>query len=231
MKQALLMTAKTVVQTTPVIGSAINWARRQLSRGRFRSPDYWERRYAAGGNSGAGSYDRLAAFKAEILNDFVAQNAVRSVIEFGCGDGAQLDLAIYPAYVGVDVAPSAVALCRARFADDPTKKFLHSAEASAQCAELALSLDVIYHLVEDENFSQYMQALFSAGTRFVAIYASNREMASPVPHVRHRRFSDWIDAHAPEWVLIRTVPNRYPFDPKHPYTTSFAEFYFYGRRS
>jgi len=38
---------------------------------------------------------------------------MRTVTEFGCGDGSQLELGHYPEYVGVDVAASAieVAVC------------------------------------------------------------------------------------------------------------------------
>lgn len=39
-----------------------------------------------GNNSGAGSYGRLADFKAEIINQFVTENDVREVVEWGCGD-------------------------------------------------------------------------------------------------------------------------------------------------
>ncbi len=49
------------------------------------SVDYWERNYATGGTSGEGSYGPLADFKARILNSFVAEHDVRSVIELGCG--------------------------------------------------------------------------------------------------------------------------------------------------
>ena len=54
------------------------------------SDDYWEERYSKGKNSGAGSYNELARFKAEVLNGFVQKQNIRSVIEFGCGDGNQL---------------------------------------------------------------------------------------------------------------------------------------------
>src|ERR1041385_8036217 len=88
-------------------------------RVRFRqkggSAQYWEARYREGGNSGDGSYGRLASFKAQVLNDFVARNQIRSVVEFGCGDGNQLSLAQYPKYLGLDVSPTAVLNCAARF--------------------------------------------------------------------------------------------------------------------
>ena len=54
------------------------------------SVEWWERRYSSGGTSGEGSYGRLAEFKAEIVNKFVKENGIDSVVEFGCGDGKQL---------------------------------------------------------------------------------------------------------------------------------------------
>ena len=54
------------------------------------SNDYQEKRYQQGGNSGNGSYDILAEFKAEIINKFVNQNEIETVIEFGSEDGNQL---------------------------------------------------------------------------------------------------------------------------------------------
>lgn len=195
------------------------------------SPRYWEDRYAIGGNSGAGSYGRLARFKAEVINNFVAEHAVQTVIELGCGDGAQLDLARYPHYSGIDISLQAIELCRARFRRDPNKQFFHSSslEAEKTTADLAMSLDVIYHLVEDDIYDAYMSQLISAAKRFICIYSSNYERPALVAHIRHRIFSDWIVARAPQWKLILKVPNVYPEDPTRPNDTSWADFYFFAR--
>ena len=78
----------------------------------FDSGRYWEQRYLSGDNSGSGSYNRLAQFKAEVLNDFVEKNNVSEVVEWGCGDGNQLKLAKYPRYTGFDVSQKAVDICK-----------------------------------------------------------------------------------------------------------------------
>jgi hypothetical protein len=225
------MSLRSVVKSLPVIGPLAKAAARPFKRRRFDgSADYWERRYIDGGNSGAGSYNRLAEFKAAFLNDFVARNEIRSVIEFGSGDGAQLELARYPEYIGVDVSRAAVEATRSRFASDPSKRFYESAGLPpASRAELSLSLDVIYHLVEDNAFDGYMHALFDASTRFVIIYSSNDERRSPAPHVRHRRFTDWVEQHRPEFALRERAPNAYPFDESDPDNTSFADFHVFER--
>ena len=67
--------------------------------------------------------EKFALFKAEIINTFIAEHGVQSVIEFGCGDGNQLTLARYPIYIGFDVSETAINKCKEIFAADPTKTF------------------------------------------------------------------------------------------------------------
>jgi hypothetical protein len=193
------------------------------------SAQYWEDRYAMGGTSGAGSYNRLAEFKAEFINKFVEDHSIKSVIEFGVGDGAQLSLAKYPSFVGVDVSPTILETCRAKFAGDNTKRFCTPEGLPSAPSELALSLDVIYHLVEDIVFTRYMLSLFASATRFVVIYSSDKDEGCPYSHIRHRNFTRWVAEHWPEWTLQETVQNRYPFDPDSPDNTSFANFFIYAR--
>lgn len=197
------------------------------------SGDYWERRYAKGGTSGAGSIGRLAMFKAQVLNSFVAENDITSVVEFGCGDGDQLALCDYPDYTGVDVSETILTTCRGRFAEDPNKRFYHLSEAEAFAGpyDLALSLDVLYHLIEDEIFEEYMQRLFAAAGRHVIIYSSNSADAGgeTAPHVRHRNFTRWVEEHAGDWRLKRKIPNLYPWNPADSKPTSVADFYLYSR--
>src|SRR5258706_2409540 len=107
---------------------------------------YWRFRYWYGWGSGPGSRGELAKFKADFLNDFVERNGVASVVEFGCGDGEQLALLNYPRYVGFDVSRVAIKRCQRRFSSDSTKRF--STALTPISADLAISLDVIFHLVE-----------------------------------------------------------------------------------
>jgi SAM-dependent methyltransferase len=193
----------------------------------FSSASYWETRYRTGGNSGAGSYGRLAGFKAAFINAFIADNRVTSVIDLGCGDGNLLSMLHAPGYTGVDVSATTLARCAARFPDHRFVPF--HALNTVPPADLVLSIDVIFHLIEDAAFTGYMRALFAQADRFVLIYASNLDRSWPSPHVRHRRFSDHVAATQPGWRLLAHVPNRYPFDPARPDETSFADFYVYAR--
>lgn len=226
------MTVKQIVRKMPIVGPLAQslWRSIRGAPATFNTSDYWEERYKSGGNSGRGSYDRLAAFKAEYLNDFVKQNEIQSVIEFGSGDGAQLRLAKYPAYIGVDVSQTILQKTRRMFAGKPEYRFVHTSELQpdTQC-DLALSLDVIFHLVEDEVFENYMTGLFNAGRRFVIIYSSNEELAPVAQHVRHRKFTNWVQANRPDFALAATVPNKYPFEESDRKNTSRADFFVFRR--
>jgi hypothetical protein len=180
------------------------------------SGHYWEQNYARGGTSGCGSYGLLAQAKAEFLNAFVCEHGIRSVTEFGCGDGNQLALAEYPCYIGLDVSRSAVGLCKGRFVNDLTKSFfLYDSDCFVDrrgmfAADLALSLDVVYHLVEDEVFGKYMTDLFTAARLYVIVYSTNVDMGYTAPHVRHRKFTSWIESNCPQWRLAQLTPGPNP---------------------
>ena len=182
----------------------------------FYSGDYWERRYRCGGGSGSESFAALACFKADRLNSFVEEHGVESVLEFGCGDGLQLKLARYPRYLGLDVSASALARCEQLFAGDPTRAFALYVPAEYEglrdrpYADLTLSLDVIYHLVEDEIFERHMAHLFDAARRFVIVFSSNYNENPRAKHMRHRKFTDWVQRNRPEWRRVELQPDRLP---------------------
>jgi len=192
------------------------------------SETYWDQRYKSGLTSGDGSYGKLARFKADILNEAVLEHNIKTIIEYGCGDGNQLKLAQYPQYLGFDVSPAALSLCRREFAGDATKKFRLMSEYAGETADLTLSLDVIYHLVEDEIYQPYMHRLFQSATSFVIIYSSNGVQNSDATHVRHRKFTDWVKTNATEWTLLNHIPNIFPHH-KDNKKGSFADFYIYHR--
>lgn len=191
------------------------------------SAKYWERRYRGGGNSGDGSYGGLAEFKAETINSFVAENKIENVVELGCGDGNQLGLMDVPQYTGYDISETAVNMCVEMYADDSTKSFFHylpDQYDGESVAQLSLSLDIIFHLVEDRVFETYMRHLFKMSSEWVIVYSSNSEESDGegVEHCRNRKFVDWVDENISDWKLVNKIGNRYP-------KRSISDFYFYKR--
>ena len=55
-----------------LINNTIKAVKRYIKAKTFPgSEEYWKKRYNSGGHSGDGSYNKLAEFKAKILNNFV----------------------------------------------------------------------------------------------------------------------------------------------------------------
>ena len=212
-----------------------------VRRLRFRgSGPYWEHRYARGGTSGAGSYGAAAQWKASVVNRWVAELGATSVVDLGCGDGSQLALATYPRYLGLDRSATAVRRCISRFRGDATKSFLRyepgqlADPAGWLRGDLALSMEVIFHLVEDDVFEDYMRRLFDSAERYVVVCSNDaaRQGASGstadgahgvlAPHLRYRSFTAWVEAHRPQWELLARE------DPP-PGLSLVSSFWLYGK--
>ena len=195
----------------------------------FSSKKYWENRYSSGNGSGSGSYGRLALFKAEIINDFIKDKNIKNVIEFGVGDRNNLSLYKIKKYTGYDVSDSVISQVQRKFACDKTKKFKTINNYNGETADLTLSLDVIFHLVENEIFDAYMSRLFDASLHYVIIYSPNKESKRHYgEHVKLRKFTDWVYKHRPKWQLIYSIKNRYPENIYNANRTSFSNFYIFS---
>lgn len=180
-----------------------------------------EKKYDLGRTSGAGSYKELAEFKANIINCFIEKEDIETVIEYGCGDGNQLKLADYPSYIGFDISSEAISRCKEIFANDRTKAFKLMKEYNGEMAQLTLSLDVIYHLIEDEVYHQYMERLFNSSSQYVIIYSSNTNEQSEgqMSHITHRKFSEWIEKNRQKWNQVKHISA----------DNTFADFYIYKK--
>ena len=223
------------VKNIPLIGTLISQAYHKYRRSKLErfsnSGNYWEQRYKQGGNSGPGSYHNLAKFKAKHINEFVKNNNIKTVLELGSGDGNQLKYFHFESYTGYDVSQTAIAICKEKYQNDSSKQFKLLTSYTHQPADLALSLDVIYHLVEDEIYTDYMNKLFSSLHKFVIIYSSNTDKNnSTVPHIKHRKFTDWVKKNAPQFKLIEFIPNQYPLN-ENITQSSFADFYFFQKQN
>ncbi len=156
----------------------------------FDSTDYWEKRYVSGGNSGMGSYGILSDYKKTYINKFILDNKIRSLIEYGCGDCNQLIGINCKEITGLDVSKRSIELCKKKF---PNYDFvcLKEHKFPNKKVDLILSLDVIYHLIEDFVYEEYMKNISLSDSQFLIFYSSNKEDNKKyAQHVKHRKFSD-----------------------------------------
>ena len=190
------------------------------------SAAFWENRYASGGHSGSGSQGANAAWKASIINGFVADHHVRDVVEYGCGDGQQLALANYPTYTGLDVSATAIGKCESLFANDNTKAFHLLPLPWPVAADLVLSLDVIYHLTEQDVYEQHLRDVFGSALNWVILYTTDSDFIDPdfVPaaHVRHWPVGQHVETMFPGWQADNVILNPAPH-------MGGCDFYMFGR--
>ena len=201
----------------------------------FDSKKYWNDRYVTGGNSGSGSYNNLAKFKGDVINNFIRKNQIKSIVDYGVGDGNQLKLFNTEnlIYTGIDVSKFIISKCKEEFKEDQTKRFIHVDNIDNELkGELVLSCDVIYHLIEEHVYKEYMENLFTMSKKYIIIYAKNEDV-NHCEHVKFRKFSNYIENNLPEWRLIEHIPNKYPqlILGKNNDNTSPSDFYIYERNT
>jgi SAM-dependent methyltransferase len=194
----------------------------------LHSSIFWEKVYANGGNSGPGSYGHLAEYKRDFIEKLINDFEISSVVEFGCGDGNQLSMIKYPKYTGVDISSSTILKLKAKYRNTPNISFSLLKDYSGKEVDLTLSLDVVYHLIEDDVFYNHLENLFRNSRNLVVIYSSNFESKEWNGHVRHRRFTDWINANIFDFQLIMYEKNPYLKKINEKNATT-AEFYVWQR--
>lgn len=193
----------------------------------FSSHNYWEKRYARGGNSGAGSYNQIAEFKTKVINDFITLKKVDKILDYGCGDGNQCKYFLIKNYLGIDVSKTSIKICKEKYNNDNTKKFLLWNKQNESLIyefkpDLVISLDVIFHLVEDVVFEQYLNNLFSFSQKYVIIFSTNRNEQIAL-HQKNRKFTDYIEEKISNWELNKIIENPYKG------ADSQADFYIYEK--
>ena len=165
---------------------------------------YWDRRYREGRTSGAGSEGSEGQYKADYVSDFIHNHDIKSVIDWGCGDGQVLDLIRMEdaTYIGVDVSPTIVDRMRKKYPYNGYQ-FMTSdyARGGSYLADLTLSMDVLFHLPDDHDYFSYLGHLFDSAQRFVLIYSTNYAGGRTARHVFRREFTPDIARYFPEWAL------------------------------
>jgi hypothetical protein len=198
-----------------ILKKFIKWLRIPTNENNlFDYIEYWDNRYNSNGNSGFGSTGVLAEYKARIINDFVKHNQVNTVIEFGCGDGLQLESSSYPRYLGLDVAKSSIKLCQNKFYNDLTKSFMlytpqYFTNHGYLSADLIICLDVLYHIIDENDFRKTLIDIFNAAQKYVILYANLKPQPSSSMHIIYRDISKYLEKF-PDFQVDQVVEQEYP---------------------
>lgn len=168
----------------------------------FSNEAYWDGRYRNGRSSGVGSEGAVAIAKADYVAALIEQCGVRSVIDWGCGDGVVLGhITAEMDYTGIDVSRT---ILEKVAASHPQHKFLHFSEYDGEMRDLGLSLDVLFHFPNDRAYQHYLMLLFGSSKRLVCIYATDDDRGLTAAHVRRRNFTRDVELLFPQWQLVYT---------------------------
>lgn len=174
---------------------------------------WWENWYSGGGTAGPGSYGLLAEFKAEVVNQFIAEQGLESVIEFGCGDGNQLRYMNYRKYLGLDISKAALDICMSKFSTDKGKSFLlydpnYFVNNGTLEADLVVCLDVLYHITDEKDYRKTFADILSCARKYVVLYTILDSHWINNPHTVFWDIFRDLEAY-PEFEVAKIVPQRF----------------------
>jgi hypothetical protein len=122
--------------------------------------NYWDKRYADGGNSGCGSIGYLREWKWQTIHLFV--NPVTEVIDVGCGDLSFWDVTTLPdGYVGIDASEIIIKKNRA---NNPNLIFYHAKSPVVFC------FDMLFHIMDDGIYQRTIENLCRMSSDYIFIY-------------------------------------------------------------
>lgn len=197
----------------------------------FDSNEYWENRYKNNETSGDGSYGKLALFKSSIINNFIKDYNIKSILDLGCGDGNQLKYfnTTNINYIGVDPSITIINKLKEIYKNDKNKNFITLDEKINTKVELTLSCDILFHLINSNIWEKHIANLFNISTKYVIIYAYDFD-EDWNNHCKSRKFTDFIKKKYSNWQLIKVIKNKYPlFEGCDDQNASMSDFYFYKK--
>lgn len=151
---------------------------------------YWDQRYETC-HSGIGSYGQWADFKLQRIKEI---SEVSSILDVGFGDlnmGVKI-AQLFPraSYLGLDI--SETALQRAMVSKLVPRFHFKLIENSvfSHPSDLALCLDVLFHITQDEEYENMLKSLKRSWTKFLFLTVYKNECVNlpKRPHIKIREF-------------------------------------------
>ena len=141
--------------------------------------NYWDSWYDSSTNSGPGSQGKLQEFKINYLNKLFKQFEIKTVLDFGCGDGS-LALGLHcQSYFGIDIAINAIKLCKKRvnrqgFSFECENFFNYTPSIIKNKfpsgLDCCICIDTLYHIFTEQALSETLKSLFSTEAKIVVLY-------------------------------------------------------------
>jgi len=146
-----------------------------------QTKNHWNNTYVTGGNSGVGSYRKdLYEYKLNFIKKLIVNQNIKSVFDFGCGDGHQLSEIVVgkdvESYIGIDISPYIIEENKKKYKDKIYYNLEEYEFDKKDTFDLVLCLDVLYHIMEENLFNQTIGNLFKLSKKYVLIYAVDKDL-------------------------------------------------------
>lgn len=195
------------------------------------TPEYWDDRYRTGVGAGNGSRGRLYEFKLNTVQNIVDDFGIESVVDVGCGDGTQMMSLRVKKYTGLDISPTAIDIA-SRLSGKGRNYFIMNEDSTAKgkIADMAVSLDVVFHLPDDQ-YQAHIDLLFRLAKRYVLIYAPNHS-GEGIRLASHMHFHEFVPDIKEKFGLdpILRIEQPYPVEGAPANNTSYCEFYLFDMK-
>ena len=171
---------------------------------KVNSSSYWESRYKTGGNSGWGSHDiEHVKFKFDYVNNLIDKHQCKKIFDYGCGDANQMKgFDGYETYLGYDVSKFIIE--KNKLSNNEFVEFTSDINIlSDKSFDLSISLDVVYHLVEDVVYMDYLKRLFNS-SNLVTIYTTDISGKNNAPHCEFRSINQYVENNQKDFKLVDT---------------------------
>ena len=187
---------------------------------RLRSIGIWKNRP---NRSGSGSRGSLAKFKIDYINNFIEENNIESMIDFGCGDLQVSSQFNVGNYLGIDIIehkyPENIKAKKFKTIVSRFDNFSHG-----ERVELCTCLDVLYHILSDEAeyLKNSIQNIINHSSRYIIIYAQDSHNRSYNNWTNHMNNSPWrqiIESHGLKLIS----------EQEEPKSGSTAKFFIYEK--
>ena len=155
------------------------------------SKNYFEKRYKSGIGSGDGSIGKVRDFKHEILRKYLGYYNLHSFLDVGCGDLSFWHEKPPKHYIGVDFSKTIQTRNKLKF----DRKFItvDIAKSVLPRADVIICFDVLFHILNDKDYSQIIFNMCRAAKKFVFIYTWLNEPKNYVrKHQKYRKLSDYF---------------------------------------
>jgi len=174
---------------------------------------YWEARYVAGGDSGPGSSKNEGRFKSNLVGSLIDFLQVESIIDFGCGDGQLMSEALSGHsgihYTGIDFSPKALELSESKIGrlQGINSRFVNMDPSKGQptpVADLAICLDVLFHIKERADASRLMMRVLNSFTKAAVLTMWTDDVLNEEPRLARHVFYHPISI--PDGFMVKEMP-------------------------